>query len=734
MARVLEDGPETIRLALRGMKCAGCAAEVESALRATPGVARADVSYGNASADVTFAPEAVDLAGLVCAVRAAGFDAAVAGDQDDAQREADYRAELASLRLRLTVAVPVSLLLMAAMLFAMPPPWLQAALALPVWLWAGWPFHHGAVLAVRRGRADMNSLISLGSSVAALASVVQWARGRTHPLYFDTAAMIVTFILIGHYLEAIARHRTRGELRALLDARPRTARVQRGEQWIEQAADEVLVGEVVEVRPGEAIPVDGVILAGEAGIDESTVTGESVPAERGPGEAVVGGTLNLTGRLEVRAQAVGAATVLGRMIALVRAAQGSKAPIQRLGDRVAAVFVPLVVLVAALTFLAWLGSGWEAALTHAVAVLIIACPCAVGLATPTAIMVGAGHGARLGVLVKGGAVIEAASRVTRVVFDKTGTLTLGRPEVVDIVATGVPADALLSLAAAAEAASEHPYGRAIVARAEARGLIVPRADTFRALAGSGVQATIGGRQVLVGQAAMLVAAGVDMGPEAERLAARGVTPVCVAVDGAPAGVIGLADTPRPEARAALARLAARGIKLAMLSGDEAGVASAVADQLRIAEWRARVTPEGKAAAIGAWRAAGEVVAFVGDGLNDAPALAAADVGLAMGGGTDVALETGDIALVRDDLHAMVDALDLSRAVMATIRGNLAWAFGYNVLMIPLAAGLWQHALGLSVGPMWAAAAMALSDVSVIGNSLRLRRWKPDHGSGMASST
>jgi Cu+-exporting ATPase len=567
----------------------------------------------------------------------------------------------------------------------------------------------------------------LGSSVAFVASVAGWLGGAPH-LYFDTAAMIVAFILIGRYLELVARGRTGAELRALLDLRPQQARVVRDGETVEVAADTVWIDDLVEVRPGETLPVDGVVVEGTASVDESAVTGESVPVTRTVGDAVVGATINLTGRLRVKATAVGAATVLGRMIALVRQAQGSKAPIQRLADQVAAVFVPCVVAVAAVTFLAWLPTGLEAALTHAVAVLIIACPCAMGLATPTAIMVGTGRGARLGVLVKGGTALETAARVTLVAFDKTGTLTRGKPEVTRVEPVdGVAEVELLRLAAGAEAGSEHPYGTAVVAAARGRGLDLPEPSDFTAEAGSGVRAVVDGRTVLVGTAALLRDAGVDAGAldgSAQSLAAAGETPLLVAVDGEPWGVIGVADQPRQEAAAVVRRLREAGFKVAMLTGDDEAVARAVAAALGIDEVRARVRPEGKGEALTAWRDAGEVVAMVGDGINDAPALATADVGIAMGGGTDVALESGDVALVGEGLDGVPAALGLSRAVMRTIRGNLGWAFGYNVVLIPLAAGLFEPLWHWSIRPMWAAAAMALSSVSVVTNSLRLHRWRP----------
>ncbi|MBI2298839.1 MAG: heavy metal translocating P-type ATPase, partial [Armatimonadetes bacterium] len=493
------DDSQSVRLALRGMKCAGCAAGIEKALRATSGVRQAEVSFGNASADVGYDPEAVDLPGLIEAVRQAGFDAAELTEAAEAAREDEYHAEVRDLTCRLAVSLPLAVLLMLAMFRPGVPPLLQLVLALPVFLWGGWPYHRGALRAVRHGHADMNVLISLGSSVAFLASLARM--GHPGHLYFDTAAMIIAFILIGRLLEALARRRTGEALRALLDLRPRTARLVADGETREVPAADVWAGDVLEVRPGEAIPVDGDVVEGRSSLDESAMTGESVPVERGPGDAVLGATLNLTGVLRVRATAVGAATVLGRMIALVREAQGSKAPIQRLADRTAAIFVPCVIVIAAVTFLAWLPAGLEPALTHAVAVLIIACPCALGLATPTAIMVGTGRGAKLGVLVKNGTALETLAAVDLMVFDKTGTLTSGEPALRESLALEGGEMELLRLAAAAEAGSEHPYGRAIVAAARERGLDLPPATEFAATAGGGAAASVDGHYVLVGQAA-----------------------------------------------------------------------------------------------------------------------------------------------------------------------------------------------------------------------------------------
>ncbi len=722
----------TARLTISGMKCASCAAAIETALAKVDGVARAEVSYGNHSARVVGEAATPALDELLAAIRAAGFDAAPESEEAEHEVEQAQSRELRRFALLLAIGAPISALLMVTM-FTGPalPGWLQAVLALPVWLGCGWPYHVGAWRAVRARHGDMNLLISLGSSVAYLASLAQLAGfgGHHHDhYYFDTAAMIVTFILLGRTLEAQARRRTSGALRALLDLRPQQARKVVGGETVLVAVADVEVGDILEVRPGESIPVDGQVTDGESTVDESAVTGESRPVLKQAGDDVVGATQNLTGRFRMRAEAIGAAAVLGRMIAMVREAQGSKAPSQQLADRVAAIFVPAVIAVAAATALVWLalGAEAEAAITRAVAVLIIACPCALGLATPTAIMVGTGRGARLGVLVKGGTALETAARLTHLVFDKTGTLTRGQPTVTAVVPmAGVGASELLAMAAAVEAASEHPYAQAIVRRAAADGLAVSPVVEFAAEAGGGVRGVVAGRTVRLGTAAYLAAAGLDpapLEPLTAPLVERAETPLLVALGSQPAGVIAVADTPRPEAAATVAALHRQGLHVALLSGDDEAVAEVVGRRLGCDSVRGRVRPEGKREAIAAWQRTGAVVGMVGDGINDAPALAAADVGIAMGGGTDVALETGDIALLREDLTGVVTAIALSRAVLATIRWNLVWAFGYNVLMIPLAAGAGAP-WGWTISPMWAAAAMALSSVTVVLNSLRLGRWQ-----------
>ncbi|MGD8396303.1 MAG: copper-translocating P-type ATPase, partial [Candidatus Eiseniibacteriota bacterium] len=566
-------------------------------------------------------------------------------------------------------------------------------------------------------------------------------------VYYHSAAMIVTLVVFGRLLEARARARTSEAILRLMDLRPEAAwRVRPEDGQVEQVpVDRLVVGDLVEVRPGGRVPVDGRVTEGSATLDESMVTGESMPVDRGPGEPVIGATVARTGSFRMRATRVGSDTTLAQIIRLVREAQGSKAPVQRLADRVAAVFVPAVILVALLAGLAWLtAAGVQAGVTHFVAVLVIACPCALGLATPTAILVGTGRGAELGILLRGGAVLEQAGRVTTVMLDKTGTVTRGAPrlELVEWVEEAAamedpPAapearrDAWLGDVAAAERRSEHPLARAIVDGVRERGVTVPEPEDFVAMAGGGVQATVGGRRVIAGTVPFLESAGVELAgsglaARVAEVAANGHTPVAVAIDGTPRLVLGLLDPPRPEARPAIAELTGPlGMQVTLLTGDRPETAAAIARQLGIDAVVAGVRPAGKVEAIRDRRARGEVVAMVGDGINDAPALAEADLGIAIGTGTDIAKEASDVTLVRDDLGGVATAVRLSRRTLRTIRQNLFWAFVYNVIGIPLAAGVAEPWTGFTLPPMFAAAAMAMSSVSVVSNSLRLRRARLD---------
>ncbi|BBM70774.1 heavy metal translocating P-type ATPase [Rhodothermus marinus] len=695
---------------------------------------------------VRYVPVVADPAALQQQLVAAGLLAesarrAVPTDREALrrEREAHYRDVRRRFWIAALLSLPVVVLAMAHGALDFPGSrWIQLLLTTPVVFWAGRPFFTGAWRAFRHHAADMNTLVAIGVGSAYVYSTVATvfpgffeAAGRAPDVYFEAAAVIVTLILLGRMLEARARARTSAAIEKLLDLQPPRARVERNGRLEEVPVEAVRVGDRVVVRPGEKIPVDGIVEEGTAAVDESMITGESVPVDKKPGDPVIGGTLNQSGALVVRVTRVGRDTVLQQIVRLVEEAQARKAPIQRLADRVAGIFVPVVMLVAIATFVLWFDFGPEPRLTHAlltfVSVLIIACPCALGLATPTAILVTTGRAAQLGVLIKGGDALERLHHVDLVVFDKTGTLTEGRPHLAHVVPlNGHEADALLALAAAVEQRSEHPLARAVVEAAEARGLKLPPVRDFEALAGLGVRARVDGRHVQIGRPAFLAEQGVPVpGEQVAALAAEGHTVVAVAVDGVPAGLLALSDTIRPSAEPAIRALHRMGRRVAMITGDSETAARAVARRLGIDEVRANVLPQDKAAAVAAFQAEGHVVAMVGDGINDAPALAQADVGIAMGSGTDIAIEAGDVTLMRPDLRAVVDAFRLSARTLRTIKQNLFFAFIYNTLGIPIAAGVLYPFTGLLLNPMIAAAAMALSSVSVVTNSLRLRRFQPE---------
>jgi P-type Cu+ transporter len=756
IARVTELGYEVplsqLTLPVTGMSCAACVGRVERALRQVPGVAGASVNLATERARVVFPEGRVAPADLRQAVRAAGYD--VPETPDDAEvaaapdREQAARArEIGRLRLKAIVGavltVPV-LLGSFPQLFPWVPavlvdPRVQLVLTLPIQFWVGWGFHRGALRALRHGAADMNTLVSLGTNAAFAfsAGVTLWphalmAAGAMP--YYDTAAVLMTLIVLGRYLEARAKGKASAAIRALLRLAPRTARVVREGRELDVPIEAVVPGDLLRVRPGETVPVDGEVVEGRSTLDESMLTGESLPVAKGPGDRVIGATLNRTGGFTVRAQQVGRDTVLARIIRLVEAAQGSKAPIQRLADRVAAVFVPIVLVLAGLTFAAWwLGGPAPAlvfALSNAVAVLVIACPCAMGLATPTAIMVGTAAAAEHGIVVKSAGALELLHRVRTIVLDKTGTLTRGRPEVTDLLPRdGTPVADLLRWAASVERGSEHPLAEAILARAAADGVTPAGAEDFEALPGHGVTARVDGRPVLLGHARLMAERGLaldGLAKEAERLETEGKTAVFVAVAGEVRGLIAVADVLKPEAAATVAALRRLGIEVLMLTGDARRTAEAIGRQAGVDRVLAEVLPDGKAAEVEHLQAGGRLVAMVGDGINDAPALARADVGIAMGSGTDVALEAADVTLLSGDLRAVLAAIALSRATLRVIKQNLGWAFGYNLLLLPVAAGLLYPLLGEAglLSPIYAGAAMALSSVSVVTNSLRLRRFRP----------
>ena len=743
----------TLTLPVRGMHCAACVGKVERALAGVDGVDRATVNLATERARVEFDPARATLPALRAAVAAAGYElgepaatsAPVLDDRERAAREAAERRTRARFLVGAVLSAPVLVGSMPAVFPWAPAwlghPWLLLALATPVQFWVGAAFHAGFVHDLRYRSASMSTLVSLGTNAAFFFSVAVtlWphafmAAGAM--TYYETAAVVITLVVLGRWLEARARGRTSEAIRRLVALAPRTARVLRDGTEVDVPAAEVVAGDLVRIRPGERIPVDGDVVEGVSSVDESMLTGESLPVDKAPGARVAGGTVNRTGSFVFRATHVGSATTLARIIRLVEEAQGSRAPIQRLADRVAAVFVPIVLVLAALTFGVWWWLGPEPrlvhALTNAVAVLVIACPCAMGLATPTAIMVGTGRGAEQGVLIRSAAALETLHRVDTIVFDKTGTLTVGRPDVTDVVALGPETeDDVLALAAAAEQGSEHPIGAAIVARAKARGLALPPIAEFVTIPGQGVDALAPDGRVLLGNRTMMDARGVDLAGVAGRagaLAAEGKTVVYLAFAGRALGALAVADTLKPEAARAVAALRARGIAVAMLTGDNRATAEAIARQSGVERVLAEVLPEAKVREIAALQAEGRRVAMVGDGINDAPALAQAEVGIAMGSGTDVAIEAADVTLMRGDLMGVVAAVELSRATIRVIKENLVWAFGYNVVLIPVAAGVLYPLWGVLLSPILAGAAMACSSVSVVTNSLRLRRWSPDERS------
>ncbi len=722
--------PQALRLNIEGMTCASCVARVEKALNRVPGVLSASVNLATESADIVSAAD--NLAALQAAVARAGYTAslptAVPASAPVSTLPAWWPVALA-VALSLPLALPMVGMLWGA--HWMLPGGLQFVLATPVQFWLGARFYVAGWKALRAGSGNMDLLVALGTSAAWGLSLWLWltaAPGVMPHLYFEASAVVITLVLLGKWLETRAKRQTTDAIRALNALRPDTARVRRDGIEIELPLAQVAVGDEVVIRPGERVPVDGDIVDGVSQVDESLITGESLPVARQVGDRVTGGAVNGEGRLVVRTRAIGAETVLARIVRLVESAQAKKAPIQRLVDRVSAVFVPVVIGLALLTFGGWMlaGGGVETALLNAVTVLVIACPCALGLATPTAIMVGTGAAARHGILIKDAEALEIAHRVSVVAFDKTGTLTEGRPELVAAEPADGARSELLARAAALQAGSEHPLARAVTAAAVREGVAVPAADALTAVVGRGIAATVEGRALKLGSSRFMQELGVDLSPLADRAAqlqADGRTVSWLADLGglgdSPCllGLLAFGDTLKPSAADAVRRLQAAGVRTVLVSGDNRGAAAAVAAQLAIDDVRAEVLPEHKAEVVAELKQGGAVVAMVGDGINDAPALAAADVGIAMSTGTDVAMHAAGITLMQGDPARVADALDVSRRTWAKIRQNLFWAFAYNVVGIPLAAA------GL-LNPVIAGAAMAFSSFSVVSNALLLRRWKP----------
>ena len=736
---------------VRGMHCAACVGRVERALTGLPGVERATVNLATEQATVSFDPERTSFDALQAAVAAAGYELVpplpdqvpgAALDTEQSARDAEQRYEKIKFIVGAVLSVPVLLGGMSHILPWVPTalrnPWLLLILTTPVQFWVGWQFHRGFLHDLRYRQASMSTLVSVGTSAAYFFSVAVTLWPHVFPAhsvtYYDVSAVVITLVVLGRWLEARARGRTSEAIRRLVSLAPRTARVVRAGAEVDVPTAEVRVGDFVRIRPGERIPVDGVVTEGASTIDESMLTGESLPVEKISESKVYAGTVNRTGSFIFRAAKVGRETALARIVALVAEAQGSRAPIQRLADRVAAIFVPIVLGIAGLTFLAWWLFGPEPAglfaLTNAVAVLVIACPCAMGLATPTAIMVATGRGAERGILIRSAAALELLERVDTVVFDKTGTLTVGRPVVTDVIALPLTSEEdVVALAAAAEQGSEHPLGEAIVASAKERGLALPPITAFTTVPGQGIDARASDGHVLLGNRMLMDARGVDVSalvPRAQALAAEGKTAVYLALGGRALGLLAVADVLKPEAPDAVAALKRRGLEVIVLTGDARPTAEAVARRAGVEKVLAEVLPEDKAREITGLKAQRHRVAMVGDGINDAPALAQADVGIAMGSGTDVAIEAADVTLVRGDLRSVVGAIDLSRRTISVIKQNLVWAFGYNVVLIPVAAGVLYPLWGVLLSPILAGAAMAFSSVSVVTNSLRLKRWKDEH--------
>lgn len=751
--------PRTLTVPIQGMSCASCVARIEHGLSELEGVARASVNLATEQATVDFVPTLTNPPAIQEAIRSLGYtprmptEAGARTHVGASQMEEHHKEAFHTLKVRFGVAAALTVTIMFLAMsehfgihLAQPVSfWIQLLLATPIQFWAGWQFYRGAVAVARHGSTDMNTLIAIGTSAAygysvavTVAPGLVAAVGVLPAVYFDTSAAIITLILFGRVLESRAKGRASEAIKKLIGLQPKTARLVQDGRERDIPLEEVRVGDLILVRPGEKVPVDGLVRNGTSAVDESMLTGESLPVDKQAGDTMIGATLNRTGSLTVEATKVGQETALARIIAIVQEAQAAKPYLARLADRVAAYFVPAVIGIAAFTFLAWWMLGPEPTLTraliHFVAVLIVACPCALGLATPTSIMVGIGKGAEVGVLIRSGEALERSQHLTTVVLDKTGTLTKGEPTVGRVVplAEGWTDDHVLALAATVERNSEHPVAEAIVRHSRARNLPIEEASEFQAIPGKGVRATVRTRPVYVGSRSLLDSKHIPVTQEAEHageaLASAGMTVMYVALEDEPSaepdaphaprivGVLGVTDQPKDHAREVVSSLHHLGLDVIMLTGDNQRTAQAIADQLKIDRVLADVLPDQKSQEIKRLQAAGRTVAMVGDGINDAPALAQADVGLAIGTGTDVALEAADVTLIRGDLRGIVSAIALSRATTRNIKQNLFAAFMYNVLLIPAAA------LGF-MSPIWAAAAMALSSVSVVGNALRLRRFK-----------
>ncbi|MFQ5480357.1 MAG: heavy metal translocating P-type ATPase [Thermodesulfobacteriota bacterium] len=742
-----------LTLHIGGMSCASCAAKIEKALAEVSGVVKASVNFAAEEAAVEFIPSADGEGRLHKAVTSLGYKVLEAESGEDllAQKERAAQEEYSALRKKILVGAILSI-----SIFIMTHPdlaglnrifgfgrqtWfvLQFFFALPVQFWCGLQFYRGAIASARHRTTDMNTLIAVGTSSAFLYSMAAsfipslfTSSGFTPEVYYDTSAIIIVLILTGRLLEARAKGRTGAAIKKLMGLRARRARVIRDDSELEIPVEDVMPGDIVLVRPGEKIPVDGTVVEGHTTIDESMISGESMPVAKKEGDRVIGATVNGTGAFSFRAEKVGADTALAQIIRMVEEAQGSKPPIARLADFIASYFVPAVICIALLTFIIWYAFGPAPSLTYAmlnfVAVLIIACPCALGLATPTSIMVGTGRGAENGILIKGGEALETAHGLTAIVLDKTGTITEGRPSVRDLVTSGdFTEEDILFNAASAERSSEHPLGEAIIREAEARGIKLSKPEKFEALPGKGIRTVIKGREVLLGNKTFMDESGIDISTlemRERQLADEGKTPMYMALDSKAAGIVSVADKLKAHSKEAVAALQKMGLGVVMITGDNSRTANAIGTEIGLTSVLAEVLPEDKAEEVKKLQAAGKKVAMVGDGINDAPALAQADIGIAIGTGTDVAMEASDITLIGGDLRSIVTAIALSRATIRNIRQNLFWAFFYNTILIPLAAGALYPAFGILLSPVFAAAAMGLSSVTVLSNALRLRWFRP----------